>query len=198
MGRSSKYRSVDLRSKSSGVKANPLFRAIAYLVDAIIIRFVFQGIALLLGITGFISESLMDNINTYLRQGIAPLRGGGVVLEHFIFITSLQDLLIHISYSALFLTYFIALESGKFGGQTPGKKILGIKVVDKYRSKISFKKSALRNSTKYLLRVPLLNFVVGFIEAILLFFYSTRTGDMLADTEVISIPGKGIVDRINQ
>jgi len=196
MSKVGKYRSLDIKSKSSGVIANPFFRTIAYIIDAIIIRYIFRGIVFLLDTRGLISDTLMDNIRIYLGEGLAPFRGGGLFLENFIFITSLQDMAIHLSYSALFLAYFIVLESGKVGGQTFGKKIFGMKVVGRNRSKISFKKSALRNSTKYLLRVPLLNFIVGFIDAILLFFYSTRTGDMLADTKVISISGKGIVARL--
>jgi len=167
-------------------------------IDAIIIRFIFQGIVLLLRSRGLITDSWMENIGFYLGQGIAPLRGGGIVLEHFIFITSLQDLVIHLSYSALFLAYFIVLESGRIGGQTIGKKIFGIKVVDRHRSETSFKNSALRNSTKYLLRVPILNFIVGLLEVILLWFYSTRSGDIIADTEVISLSGKGVVDLIKR
>ncbi len=198
MGRTGKYRSLDLKKKSSGVRANPFFRGIAYVIDAIIIHFIFRSIVILLRNGGFISESWMENIGFYLGQGIAPFRGGGIVLEHFIFITSLQDVVIHLSYSALFLSYFIILETGQIGGQTIGKKIFGMKVVDRHRSETSFKNSVLRNSTKYLLRVPILNFIVGLLEVILLWFYSTRSGDIIADTEVISISGKGIVDLIKR
>jgi len=195
MSRTGKYRSLELKLKSSGVRANPFFRVIAYIIDAIIIRYIFRGIVFILRAMGFIAEGWIDNIDAYLYEGLAPFRGGGIVLEHFLFINNLQDVVIHLSYSTLFLAYFITLESGKIGGQTIGKKLFGIKVVDRYRSKISLKKSVLRNSTKYLLRVPILNFILGFLEAILLFFYSTRTGDMLAETKVISISGKGIVDK---
>lgn len=196
MSKTGKYRSLDLKPKSSGVTANSFFRVIAYVIDAIIIRFIFQIIVFFLGIGGFISEGWMENIGLYLGHGLAPLRGGGVVLEHFIFITSIQDIIIHLSYSGLFLAYFIMLESGKLGGETIGKKIFGIRVVDKSGSKISTKSSIVRNSTKYLLRVPIVNFILGILELILLFFYSTRSGDILADTNVISISGKGVVDRL--
>ncbi|MFP4001529.1 MAG: RDD family protein [Thermoplasmata archaeon] len=196
MGKTSKYRSLDLKSKVSGTRANSFFRVLAYIIDAIIIRYIFQGVVFLLEIRGMISDTLMEKIVIYLGYGLAPFRGGGIVLEHFIFINSLQDLKIHISYSALFLAYFIALESGKLGGQTIGKKIFGLQAVDLSGSKISVKDSVLRNSTKYLLRVPILNLMMGVLEAILLFFYSTRSGDMIADTEVISISGKGIIDKL--
>ncbi len=195
MSKTGKYRALDLKSKSSNVRANPLFRAIAYIIDAILIRYIFQGIVFLLDIRGLISKSWMENIELYLGEGLAPFRGGGIVLEQFIFINSLQDVVIHLSYSALFLTYFIGLESGKIGGQTIGKKIFGMKVVDRLGSRTSIKKSALRNSTKYLLRVPILNFIVGLLDIILLWFYSTRSGDILADTEVVSISRKGILER---
>jgi len=196
MSKTGKYRSLGLKTKNSGVQANSFFRIIAYFIDAVIIRFVFQGIAFLMGIIGLLSENWMEAINLYLGEGIAPFRGGGWFLEQFFFITSLQDVLIHLTYSALFLAYFIVLESDIVSGQTIGKRIFGMKVTDRYSSEISFKLSTLRNSTKYLLRVPLLGVILGFSELILLVFYSTRTGDMLADTKVVSISGKGIVGRL--
>ncbi|MFW5946083.1 MAG: RDD family protein [Candidatus Natronoplasma sp.] len=196
MSKLGKYRSLGLKSKDSGVRANSFFRIIAYIIDAIIIRYVFQGIVILLGSRGLISETWIETIDFYLAEGLAPFRGGGWFLEQFFFITSLQDVVVHILYSALFLGYFIVLESDQIGGQTIGKKIFGLKVIDRSGSGISFKVSSLRNSTKYLLRVPMLGIILGFIELVLLAFYSTRTGDMLADTEVISISGKGIVDRL--
>ncbi len=196
MSNTGQYRSLGLKTKNSGVQANSFFRIIAYFIDAVIIRFVFQGIAFLMGIIGLLSENWMEAINLYLGEGIAPFRGGGWFLEQFFFITSLQDVLIHLTYSVLFLAYFIVLESDIVSGQTIGKRIFGMKVTDRYSSEISFKLSTLRNSTKYLLRVPLLGVILGFSELILLVFYSTRTGDMLADTKVVSISGKGIVGRL--
>ncbi|MEF8873728.1 MAG: RDD family protein [Candidatus Thermoplasmatota archaeon] len=192
MSRIAEFRS-GIRSKGSFVKANPLYRIIAYLVDAVLIRLVFEFIVFLLGISGVIPRSTMANINTYLGYGLAPLRGGGWFLDQALFVSSQEDLMIHLSYSALFLAYFITLESGRLGGQTIGKKIFGIKVVNRSGSDISFKISALRNSTKYLLRVPSLGFLVGIFELITLVFYSTRSGDMLADTEVKSFSNQGIV-----
>ncbi len=194
MNKTGRYRSLDLKSKTSGIKANSLFRIIAYLIDAILIRFAFEVIVSLLDIGGLISESLMENIGIYLGEGLAPFRGGGLMLEHFIFINSLEDVMIHLSYSALFMAYFIGLESKKLGGQTLGKKIFGIKVVNKSGSKASFKTSALRNSTKYLYRVPIVNFLLGVADFILLTLYSTRSGDLLADTEVINTSEKSILD----
>lgn len=196
MSRTGKYRSLGLKQKSTGVKANSFFRIIAYLIDAVLIRFIFEGVVFLLRIGGLITETWLINIDLYLGEGLAPLRGGGLVLEQLIFITSLQDVVIHLTYSALFLAYFIVLESGKFGGQTIGKKIFGMKVIDRSGSKTDLKKSALRNSTKYLLRVPILGILLGVFDFIILIFYSTRSGDMLADTDVVSISGKGIVDRL--
>ncbi len=194
MSRTGKYRSLDLEKRSSGVLADPFFRIISYLIDAILIRFAFQSVVFVLGARGLISESWMESIGWYLGQGLAPYRGGGVMLDHFLFINTFEDLVIHLSYSAIFMVYFILLESKKFSGQTLGKKIFGMKVADKRGSGISLKDSVTRNSTKYLLRVPILNYIVGLTELILLIFYGTRTGDMLADTKVISIPKKGLLN----
>ncbi len=196
MGKTGKYRSLGLKSKTSDVEANSFFRVIAYFIDAVVIRLIFQIAVFLLRNIGFISETWMENINFYLALGLAPMRAGGITLEGLIFINSLQDLLVHISYSALFIGYFIIWE-WKWG-ETIGKKIFGIKVVDGYGSKISFKNSFLRNSTKYLLRVPILNFLIFIIEMLLLTFYSTRSGDLLAGTKVISKSEESIVSRLKR
>ncbi len=196
MGRTGKYRSLDLKPRKSGVRANSFFRVFAYVIDAIILRFIFQGAVFILGIRGLISESWLETIDLYLAEGLAPFRGGGVLLGQFFFITTWQDVIVHLSYSILFMGYFIALESDLFGGQTIGKKLFGMKVTNRSSSEVSLKVSALRNSTKYLLRIPFLGIILGFFELLLLVFYSTRTGDMLADTQVISLSGKGIVDRL--
>ncbi|MEF8833108.1 MAG: RDD family protein [Candidatus Thermoplasmatota archaeon] len=196
MGRTGKYRSLDLKSKRSRVKANPLFRIFAYLIDAVIIRYAFQGIVFLLRTRGLISDIWSESIYFYLGQGLAPLRGGGITLEGMIFLNSLEDVVVHLLYSGLFLAYFIVLESGRIGGQTIGKKVFGIKVIDNSGPKISFKSSILRNSTKYLLRVPILCLIIFLVEILLLTFYTTRSGDLLARTDVISLSGKGVIDRL--
>lgn len=188
------FRSIGRKAKRSKVTANPFFRVIAYVIDVILIRFIFEGIVFLLATRGLISASWMRSISLYLGQGLAPFRGGGLLLKHFIFINTFQDVILHLSYSALFMGYFISLESGRIGGQTLGKKIMGIKVVDKHGSKISLRRSVLRNSTKYLYRVPILNFIVAFLDVVLLFFAYARTGDILADTEVVTVSGKGVVE----
>lgn len=195
MSRTGEFRSGYLESKESFVKANPLPRIMAYVIDAALIRFAFEFIVFLLDIGGLISGSLMASINSYLSYGLAPVRVGGLLLEQLFFINNLQDVVIHLSYSALFLAYFIVLESGKIGGQTIGKKIFGLKVVNRSGSEISFKISALRSSTKYLYRVPILCFLVGVFDFFLLVFYTNRSGDMLADTEVKSFSKKGIMSR---
>ncbi len=198
MGKLSKYRgaSKKFQRTPSLVKANMLVRIVAYIIDLILIRVLFRIILLPFNMRGLISEEFMTDIRIYLGEGLAPFRGGGLLIEHFIFINSLNDVIIHLSYSALFLAYFILLESNILGGQTLGKKIFGLQSVNKFGSITSLKESTLRNSTKYLYRVPLVCFLMGFLEMVLMFFYQTRSGDMIIGSKVVSRSKKGLSKRM--
>ncbi|GEM_PF-2420999 len=196
MSRLGKYRSLKLGSseKSSEIRANALWRVIAFLIDAVIIRLSIEFAAFVLHRLGLISQGWMEYLGSYLAEGLAPLRGGALSLQEILIITSFQDLTIHLIYSTVFLTYFIVLESGNGWGKTIGKMIFKMEVRDRRGDRISLKKSFLRNITKYLLRLPLIGVVFGLIESVLLIMYSTRTGDLLADTKVVSTAKKGPFD----
>ncbi|MFP3872268.1 MAG: RDD family protein [Candidatus Natronoplasma sp.] len=194
MNKLGKYRSLDLGSKDSNVRANPLWRVVAFFIDVVLIRLAVEFSAFMLLKAGFISGEWGDVIFGYLREGLAPVRGGAMSLHEIMIITSIQDLMVHLIYSALFLVYFIVLESEYGWGQTIGKKILKMKVLNRDGKDISLKESFLRNITKYPLRLPLIGVFLGLAEFLLLFFYNTRTGDLIADTKVVSTSKKGPFD----
>ncbi len=196
MSKTGKYRSLDLDDSNSRTKANPFLRVIAFFIDVVMIRLVVEFVAFSLARAELISERWMDVVGGYLREGLAPLRGGAMSREEILIITSTEDLTVHILYSALFLMYFILLESRYGWGQTIGKKILSMEVLDRHSKKISLKESSLRNIPKYVLRIPVVGVFFGLFELFLMFYYLKRTGDILANTDVVSQYGKGLLGRI--
>lgn len=99
---------------------------------------------------------------------------------------TIRDFTVHVLLSGLFIGYFTAFESKNIWGRTPGKYILGLRVIDEKGCKLSLKDSFLRNSTKYFLRIPLLGLALGLLELGLIFFYFRRTGDILVQSRVAS------------
>ncbi|MEF8874378.1 MAG: RDD family protein [Candidatus Thermoplasmatota archaeon] len=178
----------DSSENVSIIQANPLQRVIAFAIDFTIFQFSVLLILILLGNIGLLSRIAIFEIYN-LRTNI---------YEPLALFTSIEDILIHIAISGYFLAYFIIPESKYMWGWTIGKRILGIKVVDSNADKISLKASFLRNSTKYFLRVPVIGFPFGLVELILIFLYSTRTGDMLTDASVVSASYKGSFTDANE
>lgn len=68
-------------------------------------------------------------------------------------------------------------------GQTPGKRVLGLKVIDTGGLKLQFSQVAIRNLMRILDALPLLYLVGG--TTLLLSRQSQRLGDMVANTTVI-------------
>ncbi len=81
--------------------------------------------------------------------------------------------------------YFLVLEAWMHG-QTPGKKVFGIRVIDARGFRISFLQSALRNILRFADSLPAFYLVGG---AVCLFNRrGLRLGDLAAGTIVIRIP----------
>jgi uncharacterized RDD family membrane protein YckC len=78
--------------------------------------------------------------------------------------------------------YGIALETA-WSGQTVGKKLLGLRVIQRSGVRIGFHHAALRNLARPVDRLPLL-YLVGGVTA-LLSGSTQRLGDMLAGTLVV-------------
>jgi len=167
--------------------ANTFLRILAFFIDISIIRFSFQGFAIILGNLGLFSESFVESISRNLLEGIAPFRGW---YPFFNIIESFTDLKFHILISVYLLAYFIFLEH--YWGKTIGKKITRMKVVSKRGENISLKNSFLRNITRYIWRLPIIGILLGFAEILMLFLYDGRVGDMLGNTNVVSKVQKNI------
>lgn len=179
-----KKKNVQSKDKNDNVSVtvgSVVFRALAFIVDTVIFAF---SILLILIILSWLQV-------VPLQETFFIFQTRAHIYEELGYFTSMQDLWIHVVISFYFLAYFTVLESKVGFGKTLGKKIFGLEVVGKDGDPPSLKNSFLRNSTKYLLRIPVIGIPFGLLEIFLLFFYSTRTGDMLADTKVSSGVHKG-------
>lgn len=163
------------------IEAGMLKRLLAFTIDFIIFSTLSYIVLMVLARFGVLSPLFAYNIY-YYRTNIYELP------EYF---NTFKDMIIHIIISIIFISYFAIPESEKMWGQSIGKKMLGIEVVDYNGDKISFIDSFKRNSTKYFLRLPYIGLAFGLFEIVLIFSFSKRTGDFLANTAVISDIKKG-------
>jgi hypothetical protein len=81
--------------------------------------------------------------------------------------------------------YFMILEA-VMHGQTPGKKVFGIRVLDSRGFRISFGQSALRNILRFADSLPMFYLIGGVVS--LCNRRGLRLGDLAAGTIVIRIP----------
>ncbi|MGM0405156.1 MAG: RDD family protein [Thermoplasmatota archaeon] len=159
------------------IEAGFFFRIFAFFVDLTIIKVSTLLILGQLAAMGVISQSLVFEVFIY-RTNIYE------DISLVTLLTSTENLLIHIYFSIYMISYFTILESKRVWGTTVGKRLFKLHVLDSKGEKLNLKDSFIRNSTKYLLRIPIIGIPFGVMELILIMFYSKRTGDMLVDTFV--------------
>ncbi len=190
MSKKTKFRAYQEynRSDISIDRADLIKRVGAFVIDMIVISISILLILLLMSMLDLISFSYVFYIFR-LRTGL---------YESLDLFNSSKDIIIHIGTSLFFLGYFIILESKYSWGQTIGKKILNIEVVDSEGNQPSLWESFLRNSTKYFLRIPVIGIPFGILEILLLFNYSARTGDFIANTAVASGIYKGSFTEVDE
>jgi len=165
----------------STIDAHPFTRAIAFLIDFLFYKLIVILILLVSLRFSIITPNGFSEL-AFIRTNI---------YEYPEIFRSLNDLWIHITFSFFFLLYFSVFESDRVWGASPGKRLLKLQVVDEKGDRLSFKDSFLRNSTKYILRLPIIGIIFGFIEIILIVFYSRRTGDLIVNSRVASGMHKG-------
>ncbi|MFB6085620.1 MAG: RDD family protein [Halodesulfurarchaeum sp.] len=137
---------VRAKPRRDGQPASILSRAIAFLLDGVVIAL---GTALLLGLLTMIAPRAIG------LTGLLAGAGG--------------------------LVYFIALEGA--GGQTVGKRVMGIAVVKSNGRTSDTKSAAVRNLLRIVDGLPVF-YAVG-IVLMLLSGDSQRLGDRLGDTLVV-------------
>jgi len=165
----------------SVVEAGMIKRLLAFTIDFVI----FSGLSfIILTLLG-----LLNVIPPMYAQEIFAIRTN--IYEAPEYFKTFKDVLIHVIISFFFISYFAIPESDLIWGQSLGKKILDISVVDHHGDELSLVKSYIRNSTKYFLRVPFIGIPFGLFELALIFITSKRTGDALAGTIVASSISEG-------
>jgi uncharacterized RDD family membrane protein YckC len=143
-------------------------RLVAYIIDNIIINITFFILALI-GLTAFIFGSLAGNSRNWMADLANPARITSLVLPAMVF---------YIFISIAYFTYFHGIK-----GSTPGKMLLGLKVLSTDGTSIGFGVAFLR-SVGYLVSSIL---YIGFIWAA---FTRRKQGwhDKIAGTVVIILP----------
>ncbi len=96
---------------------------------------------------------------------------------------SMETLLQSLLALAISLPYFIYLEGSR--QQTIGKMALDIIVVKEDLTSIDFNESYVRNGVRFLYEIPLIQFVIYFIDAVLIYSDDQRIGDKFAHTYVV-------------
>ncbi|MFW6142404.1 MAG: RDD family protein [Candidatus Saliniplasma sp.] len=166
------------------IDAGLISRGFAFFIDLTIIKVSTLLILGQLAAMGWISPDAVFEIFVY-RTNIYE------DISLIALFTSTEALLVHILFSLYLISYFVILESKYVWGTTLGKRLLKLSVVNSQAEKLTLRESLLRNSTKYLLRVPMIGIPFGLLELILVMFYSKRTGDILVNTFVARDVHKG-------
>ncbi len=171
----------DSRDSVSIIDAHPFTRAVAFFIDVTIYKLLVILFLIVLLQQSIISPAEFSEL-AFVRTNI---------YEYPALFQNAKDLWIHITLSAFFISYFTVFESKNIWGASPGKRLLKIKVIDEEGDHLSLKKSFLRNVTKYLLRIPIVGVVFGFLELGLIFFFFRRSGDFIVNSRVASGFHKG-------
>lgn len=147
---------VSLQFQSAGLGS----RAAAFIIDQIILLIV--NIAIIIGLILMLNGSFMD----FLSADMPSYLFAGAIILIFI----------------IRWGYFFVFEYFS-GGRTPGKKMVGIRVIQENGHSITLLSSMIRNLLRIIDSLPL-NYLVGML---MIFFHSRhkRLGDLVAGTIVV-------------
>lgn len=154
--------------------ANPLWRFIAFFIDYVIIKYTLTLVFWILLISDIVPPGMFYYFSMFRTN----------IYEYISYFSSFQDLLLHIIFSSVLIGYFTIIESKRVWGTSIGKRVFGLKIVNKRGDFLDLKTSFLRNITKELLRLPILGIIFGPLEFILVLVNNRRTGDYLTDSIV--------------
>jgi len=115
-----------------------------------------------------------------IAAGLVDLIIMMIIIYPLMFIAG-QSMGLQLAFSFIGILYFIVMEALK--GQTVGKMALGIKVVKKDGSAISWQESIIRNLLRIVDALPFL-YIIG-IACIAFTANKQRVGDMAASTLVV-------------
>jgi len=160
--------------------AETVSRIIAYIIDSIILSIVSVIIFFSVFLLGLFSlGTITDGSMGWLGFNLFDTTYFGISLGSFL----------------LQLLYFTYLESKDGGGQSLGKKIMDIKVVDENGNKIDMDKSFVRNVVRVIWSIPCIGFIILLFEVYLIHDKEQRIGDRLANTYVVKEEEYGEITR---
>jgi len=158
---------VEIRLRVAG----PAVRGLALLIDAVIKIGILIGIAIILSLFG-VSLSMMDSdLGTGVREGMMRLLT--FFMEWF---------------------YFTAFEASRWGA-TPGKRIMGLRVVQKSGAAVTLPQAVMRNLLRAadalpvlflplgIVMLPVMIYAMGFVSCLFTKRFQ-RLGDIVAGTVV--------------
>ncbi|MFP4142112.1 MAG: RDD family protein [Thermoplasmata archaeon] len=180
----------EILERIRGEKSSAFKRTGAYLLDAIIITFLFIFISAALNYLEIEFIGLPSEL-TLIAEGFIP------VTPSYLFTLSF--------FSSIHLVYFVLLESDKGIGSSLGKSALSLKVVNTHGLEISITNSFIRNVFRLLWPVPFIAFeillftdslvfpnlayifgIIMVIDLLLIIKDGQRIGDKQADTYVVN------------
>lgn len=142
-----------------------------------------EGVEIHLRIAGPYVRSLAYLLDLLIRGGISVLAYLVLsVIGVMVGVTVARGLTMLMTFFLMFF-YYIVFESGKRGA-TPGKRAMGLRVVDTSGAPISFGQAFIRNMLRFADGMPLFSYGFGLLSSLLTKRFQ-RLGDLLANTVVV-------------
>ena len=142
-----------------------------------------EGVAIHLRMAGPYVRVLAYLLDLLIRLGVLVVAGLLLQLMGFIFGFNVVQGLSMLLMFVLMFFYYIIFEAGKRGA-SPGKRIMGLRVVDTSGAPISFGQAFIRNMLRFADGLPPPFYGFGLLSTLLTKRFQ-RLGDLLANTVVI-------------
>ena len=142
-----------------------------------------EGVEIQLRMAGPYVRALAYLLDLIVRVGIVALCGLILLLGSMVLgFNVAYGLYLLISFLVIFF-YYIIFEAGKRGA-SPGKRVMGLRVVDTSGAPITFGQAFLRNMLRFADSMPIPSYGFGLLSTLLSKRFQ-RLGDLLANTVVV-------------
>ena len=142
-----------------------------------------EGVEIQLRMAGPYVRALAYLLDLIVRVGIVALCGLILLLGSMVLgFNVAYGLYLLISFLVMFF-YYIIFEAGKRGA-SPGKRVMGLRVVDTSGAPITFGQAFLRNMLRFADSMPIPSYGFGLLSTLLSKRFQ-RLGDLLANTVVV-------------
>jgi len=142
-----------------------------------------EGVEIQLRMAGPYVRALAYLLDLIVRVGIVALCGLVLLLGSMVLgFNVAYGLYLLVSFLVMFF-YYIIFEAGKRGA-SPGKRVMGLRVVDTSGAPITFGQAFLRNMLRFADGMPIPSYGFGLLSTLLSKRFQ-RLGDLLANTVVV-------------